>query len=459
MDQKSKQKIEFRGTAHDMTTGNPFSIIWRFSMPMILSMLFQQLYNIADSVIAGKFVSVNALAAVGASYPINMLFIAVASGASIGCSVIVSQVFGAKAFRTLRTTISTALISLTALGLILTGIGFIICKPLLMVLGTPTSIFNDSALYLRIYIGGLAFLFIYNASTSIFNGLGNSKLPLYFLIFSSVFNIILAVVFVTMFHMGVSGVAWATFIAQGISSILAATTLLIRVRHIPVEGGYDLFDIDVLKSICRIAIPSIFQQSFVSVGQLLVQGLINGYGPVVVAGYAAAFKVHTFSLMTMATMSGALSSFAAQNIGAGKIDRAKKGFRAALILSESLIVVIGILVMFFAHSIISIFVPNGLGHDVISSGSILLWTLVPFYPIVALKNICDGVLRGAGDMKRFMITTFTDLVLRVVLSYIFSPIWGYTGILWTYPIGWVVGTTLSVVFFAGGWWKKKRLTI
>jgi len=459
MDKASTEKIEFHGTAHDMTVGKPFSIIWRFSLPMILSMLFQQLYNIADSVIAGKFVNVNALAAVGASYPINMLFIAVASGASVGCSVVVSQVFGAKAFRTLRTTISTALISLLVLGLVLTGVGFIICKPLLMVLGTPASIFEDSALYLRIYIGGLVFLFIYNASTAIFNGLGNSKLPLYFLIFSSVFNVILAVIFVRVFHMGVSGVAWATFIAQGISSILAVTTLLIRVRNIRVEGGYDLFDVDVLKSISRIAIPSIFQQSFVSVGQLLVQGLINSYGPTVVAGYSAAFKVHTFSLMTMATMSGALSSFAAQNIGAGKIDRAKQGFRSALILSETLIVVIGIVVMFSAKSIISVFVPNGLGHDVISSGSILLWTLVPFYPIVALKNICDGILRGAGDMKRFMITTFSDLVLRVVLSYIFAPFWGYTGILWTYPIGWVVGTTLSVVFFAGGWWKKKKLTI
>lgn len=457
MEQIRKNKTKM--IIHDMTSGNPFSILWRFSLPMLLSMFFQQLYNIADSLIAGKFAGVNALAAVGASYPVTMLFLAVATGAANGCCVIVSQVFGSKEYRTLRSTISTALIASGVLSILLTIIGLMVCRPIIALLGTPKEIFGDSALYLYVYIGGFFFLFMYNTATAIFNGLGNSKIPLYFLIFSSLFNIILDYVFVRYFHMGVGGVAWATFIAQGISSVLALGTLLKKVRSIPVEGTYEKFNIDILKSISRIAIPSICQQSFISVGQLMVQGLINSYGAVVVAGYSAAFKVHNFSLMAMATMSAALSSYAAQNIGAGELQRAKQGFWAAFVMIEVLMIVVSIVVLASASSIIAAFVPQGSGKDVVAVGKTLLWTLVPFYPLVALKNSCDGILRGAGDMKRFMVTTFGDLALRVICSYIFSAFWGYLGIWWAYPLGWIVGTALSFIFYRGGWWKQMRLTI
>ncbi len=443
----------------DMTVGNPFSMIWRFSLPMLLSMFFQQLYNIADSLIAGKFAGVNALAAVGASYPVTMLFLAVATGMANGCSVVVSQVFGAKDYRRLRSTISTVLIAAAALSLILTGIGLVICRPIISLLGTPKEIFDDSALYLYIYIGGFFFLFMYNTATAIFNGLGNSKIPLYFLIFSSVFNILLDYVFVRYGGMGVAGVAWATFLAQGLSSVLVLITLVHELRHIRVPEGYQKWDTGILKNVSRLAIPSICQQSFISVGQLLVQGLINQYGAAVVAGYSAAFKVHNFSLMTMATMSAALSSYAAQNIGAGNLERAKRGFRAALIMLEAIMVVISVLVMIVAGTIISAFVPGGSGHDVVAVGKTLLWTLVPFYPVVALKNSCDGILRGAGDMKRFMVTTFGDLTMRVVFAYLLAPFWGFHGILWSYPIGWIIGTGLSYTFYKGGWWKNMHLTI
>ena len=437
----------------DMTIGNPFKILWTFSLPMLLSSLFQQLYNIVDSIVAGKFIGVNALAAVGASYPITALFIAVAVGSSMGCSVVVAQIFGSKKYTTMKSAISTAIISLTSLSIILTILGSIFCKPLMRLLHTPENIFSDSALYLQIYISGIIFLFLYNTATAIFNGLGDSKTPLYLLIFSSIFNIILDLVFVITFKMGVSGVAWATFIAQGLSSILAIVCLIMRLRKIEVTEKYPYFSSYILKRISRIAIPSIMQQSFISVGQICVQGLVNSYGAIVVAGYSAAFRVHTIALTSMSTMSSALSSFTAQNIGAKKISRVREGYKAALAITLSICGGILILFLILAPKLIGLFVDSSESIDVINVGTEFLRTLAPFYLVVGLKMVCDGVLRGAGAMKDFMFATFSDLILRVALSFILASIIGYSGIWWAFPLGWIIGTALSVYFYYKGTWK------
>ncbi|WP_346895153.1 MATE family efflux transporter [Clostridium sp. UBA7503] len=437
----------------DMTIGNPFKILWTFSVPMLLSSLFQQLYNIVDSIVAGKFIGVNALAAVGASYPITALFIAVAVGSSMGCSVVVAQIFGSKKYTTMKSAISTAIISLTSLSIILTILGSVFCKPLMRLLHTPENIFFDSSLYLQIYISGIIFLFLYNTATAIFNGLGDSKTPLYLLIFSSIFNIILDLVFVIVFKMGVSGVAWATFIAQGISSILAIVCLIMRLRKIEVTERYPYFSSYILKRISRIAIPSIMQQSFISVGQICVQGLVNSYGAIVVAGYSAAFRVHTIALTSMSTMSSALSSFTAQNIGAKKISRVKEGYKAAVAITLSICGGILILFLIFAPKLIGLFVDSRESINVINVGTEFLRTLAPFYLVVGLKMVCDGVLRGAGAMKDFMFATFSDLILRVALSFILASIIGYSGIWWSFPLGWIIGTALSVYFYYKGTWK------
>lgn len=437
----------------DMTIGNPFKILWTFSLPMLLSSLFQQLYNIVDSIVAGKFIGVNALAAVGASYPITALFIAVAVGSSMGCSVVVAQIFGSKKYTTMKSAISTAIISLTSLSIILTILGSIFCKPLMRLLHTPENIFSDSALYLQIYISGIIFLFLYNTATAIFNGLGDSKTPLCLLIFSSIFNIILDLVFVITFKMGVSGVAWATFIAQGLSSILAIVCLIMRLRKIEVTEKYPYFSSYILKRISRIAIPSIMQQSFISVGQICVQGLVNSYGAIVVAGYSAAFRVHTIALTSMSTMSSALSSFTAQNIGAKKISRVKEGYKAAIAITLSICGGILILFLIFAPKLIGLFVDSSESINVINVGTEFLRTLAPFYLVVGLKMVCDGVLRGAGAMKDFMFATFSDLILRVALSFILASIIGYSGIWWAFPLGWIIGTALSVYFYYKGTWK------
>lgn len=437
----------------DMTIGNPFKILWTFSLPMLLSSLFQQLYNIVDSIVAGKFIGVNALAAVGASYPITALFIAVAVGSSMGCSVVVAQIFGSKKYTTMKSAISTAIISLTSLSIILTILGSVFCKPLMRLLHTPENIFSDSALYLQIYISGIIFLFLYNTATAIFNGLGDSKTPLYLLIFSSIFNIILDLVFVITFKMGVSGVAWATFIAQGLSSILAIVCLIMRLRKIEVTEKYPYFSSYILKRISRIAIPSIMQQSFISIGQICVQGLVNSYGAIVVAGYSAAFRVHTIALTSMSTMSSALSSFTAQNIGAKKISRVREGYKAAVAITLSICGGILILFLILAPKLIGLFVDSSESIDVINVGTEFLRTLAPFYLVVGLKMVCDGVLRGAGAMKDFMFATFSDLILRVALSFILASIIGYSGIWWAFPLGWIIGTALSVYFYYKGTWK------
>ena len=437
----------------DLTTGKPQTVLWQFSIPMFVSVIFQQLYNIADSVIAGKFAGEDALAAVGASYPITMIFMAIAVGSNIGCSVIISQLFGAKKYGEMKTAISTTLISSAVISTIITILGLLGTKSLMVLLNTPSNIFHDGALYLRIYIAGFLFLFLYNVSTGIFTSLGDSKTPLYFLIASSIGNIFLDVLFVKTFQMGVAGVAWATFIAQGIACILACITLFKRLKQIKTDEKSSLYCFNMLKKISRIAIPSILQQSFISIGNIFIQILVNGYGSSVIAGYSAAIKLNTFTITSFTTLGNGLSSFTAQNIGAGKTDRVKQGFRAGLKMAFLVAVPFFVLFFFFGKPMILLFLKEG-GKTALSTGMTFLQIVSPFYFIASVKLIADGVLRGSGAMKQFMIATFVDLILRVVLAFVLSPMFGSIGIWLSWPIGWVIATVISLFFYLNGSWKK-----
>ncbi|GAA0266495.1 MATE family efflux transporter [Faecalicatena contorta] len=439
----------------DMTVGKPSGVLWKFTIPMLVSVMFQQLYNIVDSIVAGKFVGVNALAAVGASYPITMIFMAVATGLNIGCSVVISLYFGAKEYRQMKSAVSTSLLTVLGIGALLTALGLIFSRPLMVLLKTPGDIFGDSALYLNIYIGGLIFLFLYNICTGVFTALGDSRTPLYFLIASSLGNIVLDLVFVINFHMGVSGVAWATFLAQGLSSFLAFFTLRKRLKAVE-SSKYKLFSGSMLKKILEIAVPSILQQSFISVGNLFVQGLINSYGSAVVAGYSAGMKINTFAITSFTTLGNGLSSFTAQNTGAQKTERVAKGFRSGVFMVLSVAVPVFLLFFFCGRPIVQLFMSEG-GEQAADVGVEFLKIVSPFYMIISLKLISDGILRGAGAMKAFMAATFSDLILRVVLAYLFSGIWGATGIWLSWPVGWLIGTALSLGFYFSGVWKKSRL--
>ncbi len=430
----------------DLTVGKPSAVLWRFCLPLFGSIIFQQLYNIADSLIAGKFVGENALAAVGNSYEVTLIFIAFAFGCNIGCSVIVSQLFGAKRLGEMKTAVYTTWIASAVLCALLMLFGFLFCGGLLSLIQTPKELMGDSLLYLRIYIGGLPFLFFYNVATGIFSALGDSRTPFLFLAASSVSNILMDLIFVIVFQMGVAGVAWATFLCQGISCLLAVYTVFRRLKGIRTEGRIPVFSIHLLKRIAVIAIPSILQQSFVSVGNIIIQGVINGFGAGVIAGYSAAIKLNNLVITSFTTLANGISNYTAQNLGAGKLSRIHEGFCAGIRMIWLLCVPFTLFYFLGGRFGLILFMENPEG-TAMETGIQLLRILSPFYFVVSAKLVADGVLRGKGLMKEFVIATFTDLTLRTVLAILLSRPLGSTGIWLAWPIGWSIATGLSLFFY------------
>ena len=438
----------------DLTVGKSSTVLWKFCMPLFGSIIFQQLYNIADSFVAGRFVGENALAAVGNSYEITLIFIAFAFGCNIGCSVIVSQLFGAKDYKNLKTAVYTTLIAGGVLCAVLMAVGMIFCTDLLLLINTPETVMADSKLYLDIYIMGLPFVFYYNIATGIFSALGDSRTPFIFLACSSVANIGVDILFVTAFNMGVSGVAWATFLCQGVSCILALLFVFRRFGKIKTDEKPPVFSWHLLKRIAVVAVPSILQQSFISVGNIIIQGIINSFGASVMAGYSATIKLNNLVITSLTTLGNGISNFTAQNLGAGKLSRIREGFRAGLKLVWLICIPLVIAYLFAGKYLVYIFLdnPTGTAMDV---GVEILRILSPFYFVVSAKLAADGVLRGAGMMKKFMIATFTDLILRVALAKLLSGVLDTTGIWIAWPIGWAVSMVMSVLFYRSGGWQKK----
>ena len=446
----------------DLTVGKPETVLWRFCLPLFGSIIFQQLYNIADSLVAGKFIGENALAAVGNSYEITLIFIAFAFGCNIGCSVVVSTFFGAKRYREMKTAVSTAMISSAVVCLTLMAIGILFCGQMLKLIHTPQEVFADSKLYLDIYVWGLPFVFFYNISTGIFSALGDSKTPFYFLAVSSCANIGMDIWFVAGFHMGVAGVAWATFLCQGVSCILAVIVVMNRLRGIHMDKAAEtqekpaLFSWNIFSMIAKVAIPSILQQSFISVGNIVIQGVINGFGPGVMAGYSAAIKLNNLVITSFTTLGNGISNYAAQNLGAGKTDRVHGGFKAGIKLVWMLAVPLAAIYVCLGRYLLLFFVDEP-SPETIRSGMLLLRIIAPFYIVVSTKLVADGILRGAGMMGKFMIATFTDLILRVVLAIVLAKTQlGYVGIWCAWPVGWSVATILSVCFYFAGPWRQKN---
>ena len=449
----------------DLTEGKPSKKLFWFSIPLLLSVAFQQLYQMADSMIVGRFAATPeagelALAAVGASYPITQLFVAVATGVNIGTSVLVSQLFGARRYLRMKTAVSTALITTAVIALLLTLVGALATDSMMAGLQTPENIFADGALYLRVYVFGLLFLFIYNVCTGIFNAMGDSRTPLILLILSSVSNVVLDLIFVAVFQWGVAGVAWAPFIAQGAAGILAFLLLLRRLRTFDTGGHFLLFSPDMLRRLTNYAVPSIAQQSFVSVGNVIIQYFVNLCGATVIAGYSAATKVNMFALTCCMSFASGLSSYVAQNIGARKLDRIAPGLKAGAAFSIGLALVFTAIYLPFSDVLIGLFLPAGSASGVTDVARQYLFILVPFYIIVCIKFVCDSVLRGAGAMRPFMVTTFSDLILRVGFSAILFNLMGSElGIWLSWPIGWFLGSGLSFWFYKTGAWRKNLPTL
>lgn len=451
---KTQSKIQKKKV--DLTEGSVSKGLLAFAIPMILGNIFQQLYNIVDSIIVGKMVGADALAAVGASTSINMLFVMVAVGTGIGCSVVISQLFGAKRMEELKTAICTALMSILVFSIILSIIGRMLSVPILTIMKTPENIMADATNYLNIYFYGFFFLFLYNAFTSVFNALGDSKKPLYFLIFSSFVNIGLDLFFVGKLKMGVAGAAWATLIAQALSALLSFLVLTKKIRGIQ-SREYKKFDLQMLKNMSKVAFPTILQQSIVSIGMLLIQGAVNQFGSVFLAGYTAAVRVDGLAIIPIVNLGNAVSTFVAQNAGAGKFERIPKGYHVGLAAGMCFGAFIGIMMQVFGTDLIGLFMDANDAAASIEIGAKYIGIISIFYFVFAMMNMSSAVLRGTGDMFVFTLSAFVNLIVRVSLTYIFAVATAGMVIMWANPVGWAVSFTISYTRYKMGKWREIKL--
>ena len=442
----------------DLTVGQPSRVLWNFCLPLFGSVIFQQLYNIADSFVAGKYIGAHALAAVGNSYEISLIFIAFAFGCNIATSIVVAQSFGRKEYIELKTAISTSYIATASLCMSLMLLGYFLSNHLLQWINTPQELMKDSLSYLMIYITSLPFVFFYNLNTGMFSAMGDSRTPFIFLVCSSLANIFMDVYFVTVLGRGVQGLAEATLICQGIACILSGVFIYKRLGELPrqnVKGPR--FSRTILNQLLKIAVPTIMQQSFISLGNIVIQGVINSFGTQVIAGYAAAVKLNNLVITSLTTLGNGISTYSAQNVGAGQIGRVKKGFKAGWKMVWLICLPIFFLYFFMGDRLMLIFMKDKSGQA-LESGYLFLKILSPFYFLVSLKLVADGVLKGLTLMKEFMVATFVGLSIRVLLTVLLSrtPL-GSTGIWLSWPLGWLFATSISLYFYRTIDWGHLKL--
>ena len=437
----------------------PIAALLIFALPMMLGNFFQQLYTMADSAIVGRLVGEEALAAVGASYSLTNVFISIAIGGGVGASVITGQTFGRRDFSRMKRSVSTALLSFLAISIVLGGVGLVFSRQIMVLLRTPGNILDDATTYLNIYFLGLPFLFMYNVLSSMFNALGRSRIPLYLLIFSSVLNVALDIYMVGPLGMGVAGAAWATLLAQGISAVLSFCIFLKELKTYPGKLEGRLFDWEELKNMARVALPSILQQSTVSIGMMLVQSVVNSFGSQMLAGYSAAMRIESVCIVPMSAMGNAISSYTAQNIGAGKYDRVKQGLRASLLMVVVFSLFITVIIFLFGDQLLSLFLDPGDTSGALGYGLSYMHTVSLFYILMGLLFVSNGMLRGSGDMAAFTLSSMANLFSRVGIAYALAyltPL-GVGAIWWSIPAGWAVGALVSLLRVRSGKWARKAI--
>ena len=435
-----------------LITEKPWKALLLFALPMIIGNLFQQFYTMVDSIVVGRFVSENALAAVGASYALTTVFISVAIGGGVGASVITSRHFGARGYEKMKLSIRTALTVFLVLSLVLGGGGLLFGKQIMIALRTPADVLGDATVYLKIYFLGLPFLFMYNILSAMFNALGRSEIPLYLLIFSSLFNIVLDIFFVKQLAMGVAGVAWATLIAQGISAVFSFLILLREMKGYEVEGKLALFDKEEFFSMARVALPSILQQSTISIGMMLVQSVVNSFGAQVLAGFSAGMRVESICIVPMAAMGNVMSAYAAQNIGAGRLDRVKRGYHTGYGIVAAFAVLLCLILELIYRPLILLFLGEEASAAAYHTGAGYLQFIGWFFVLIGMKMITDGLLRGAGDMAMFTVANMVNLGIRVFASMIFAPKFGVEVVWIVVPIGWAANYVISLLEYRTGKW-------
>ncbi|HNZ26908.1 MAG TPA: MATE family efflux transporter [Spirochaetota bacterium] len=441
----------------DMTVGSEAKHILIFSLPMLIGNVFQQMYNMTDSIIVGRFVGKEALASVGACFPVIFFMIAIIMGLSMGFTVVIGNFFGAKKIEEVKTTIDTTLISLFVISIPVTILGLIFSKNILLLLKTPDEIIVEAKKYIDVIFYGTVFSVGYNTIGAILRGLGDSLTPLFFLIFSSILNVVLDILFVTYFKMGVSGVAWATIISQGVSFILGLIYMelsnheVLRLRFVKMKFDFAIF----LKSI-RIGFPTAVQQILVSLGMIALSRIVNSFGTTTIAAYTAAGRLDSFALMPAMNFSMAISTFVAQNLGANKLDRVKRGVKSTIAFSSAIAITISIAFVVFSKELITVFNKDS---EVVSVGMQYLHIVSPFYLVFSLMFVFNGILRGAGDTLIPMFITLLSLwIVRIPISAFLSMKIGTAGIWWGIPIAWLIGTGLDYLYYLSGRWKRNVLT-
>lgn len=441
----------------NMLTDPPGKTMFFFALPMIMGNLFQQFYNIMDSVVVGKFVGENALASVGASYSITNVFIAIAIGGGVGSAVIVSQFYGAKQIGNMKTAVSTTLLNFLGIGILLGIFGLLNNELILTWMNTPADVFEDASAYLSIYFIGLPFLFMYNVQAAIFNSLGDSKTPLGLLVFSSILNIILDLVFVISFHWGVMGVAVATLIAQGVSAVISFVILTRKIGGYEGEGSFRFYDSGMVLNMVKVALPSTLQQSIVHIGMLLVQSVVNGFGSSVMAGYAAATRIESISIVPMLAIGNAMSTFSAQNMGAGKPERVRHGYKIGCMMVGASAVILCLLSLLGGKYFLMAFLDPESGLKAFETGISYVTFICFFYVFIGLKSTTDGLLRGAGDVFVFTLANLVNLSIRVFVAFHFAPVWGVRAVWFAVPMGWASNFIISYLRYLTGKWSQVKL--
>ncbi len=442
-----------------MTEGNPLITVLIFAVPMILSNLFQQLYNVIDTVIVGNRLGTDSLAAVGSAGSIIAVFVQLATGLALGGSIVIAQYFGAGKTDKIRLCTTTSTIFCGVVGLVSTVLIWLTAGPLLQMVNTPAEIMDLGIVYLRFYFLGCIPTFVYNALNGVYVALGNSKTPLRFLIISSVLNIVLDLVFIIVFEMGVGGAALATAISQAVACVMA----LIDVPKLLAEFEYNkkepVFDWKLLGTMMRFALPSALQQSIVSVGSVVVQATINSFGAAVIAGSAAASKVINLAIAIPINYSNALSNYVGQNIGAGKEERIWPGLKSSLLCCGLISLVMTVILELFPEAIIRMFIQDDEANlaKVMEVGVEYIQVVGAFLLIFAAFMLIKSVFKGSGDMGWFIWVTLLSFFVRLVMTVGLAGVFGVGVIWWAFCVGWTIALFVTIGRYVHGGWKKKKI--
>lgn len=440
---------------NDLTVGNEAKSIFLFSLPMLIGSLFQQLYNTADSIIVGQFIGKDAMAAVSGANPIMFLLTSLLMGITLGFSILVSQYYGSKDMKKVKASIDTTYIFVFISSAVITIIGIIFSETILRLINTPESILEQSKLYLIVIFSGTFFSSGYNSVSAILRGLGDSKTSLYFLIIATILNIILDALFIIIFKMGVEGAALATVIAQGVSFITSIIYLNKKHDVFKIKFKGICYDHNIFKVGLKLGIPTGIQQMLFSVGSITLQSLVNGYGTSVMAAFGASSKIETFISLPIMNLGAATSTFVAQNMGAGKVDRVNREVKASLKMALAISIFVCGLFILFRGNLISLFNSD---PDVIEIGSSYLMITGPFFLFIATSFMLSSAIRGAGDSVFALISSMISLWLaRIPAAYLLSGIFGVNGIWMGIPIGWLVGLVVTGIYYKSGRWKTKAV--